>query len=105
MIFGTRAHTGFAARVKALDLPGIGQKGVEQSWGSLGELLDYGVSGSLRTDIYLKDELGRPIAIYDLKTGNAELTPARIKELQDAVGAGNTPVIELSWRNLMALRR
>jgi hypothetical protein len=68
-------------------------------------LIEYGISGSKRTDVYLKDKLGRPIAIYDLKTGNAKLTPARIQELRKAVGVDDIPVIELSWRDLLSLLR
>lgn len=104
VIFGTLAHSHFARKVKALDLPGIGQDGVEQNW-HVGEALKYGISGAKRTDIFLRDPAGRPIAIYDLKTGNAMLTPARIRELRAAVNAGNIPVIELRWRDVMALQR
>ena len=104
VLFGTLAHSNFARKVRALDLPGIGQKGVEQNW-HLGDTLDYGISGAKRTDVYLRDPLGRPIAIYDLKTGNAKLTPARIRELRAAVGAGNIPVIELRRRDVTALHR
>ena len=103
-IFGTLAHSLFAKKVAELDLPGIGQDGIEQSWES-GTLIERIISGSKRTDIYLKNEFGRPIAIYDLKTGNAQLTPARIQELRDAVGAGDIPVIELRWADLTALQR
>ena len=69
-VFGTHAHSGFARKVIELDLPGVGQDGVEQSW-SMGRLFRYGLSDTVRTDIYLRDRSGRPIAIYDLKTGNA----------------------------------
>jgi hypothetical protein len=102
-VFGTLAHDRFAKKIAALDLPGIGEDGIEQSW-SLGDLVDYGISGSKRTDIYLKDEFGRPIAVYDLKTGNAHLTAARVREIQKAVGIDDIPVFELSWRDLTASR-
>jgi hypothetical protein len=101
-VFGTLAHSHFGRKVKALDLPGIGADGVEQTW-HLGDTARYGLSGAKRTDIYLRDQLGRPIAIYDLKTGNAQLTLARIRELRTAVGAGNIPVIQLQWRDVTAL--
>lgn len=104
-VFGIHVHHDFATRVKALDLPGIGPDGVEQSW-SLGALMDYGVADSIRTDIYLRNRLGQPIAIYDLKTGNARLTAKRRKELRDAVGGGDDiPVIELRFVDLTALQR
>ncbi len=99
-----RARTDHCA-VKELDLPGIGQNGIEQSW-SLEGLARYGLAGSVRTDVYLRDRFGTPIAIYDVKTGNARLTPQRIQELRKAVGAGNdVPVIELSYREMTALQR
>jgi hypothetical protein len=79
-----RSHS-FAKKVRELDLPRVGQKGVEQSW-SLGEAIDNGILGSIRTDVYLKDVFGRPVAIYDLKTGNERLTRRRIQELRNAVG-------------------
>lgn len=103
-VFGIHVHYDFGTRVKALDLPGIGQDGVEQSW-SLEALARYGLADSIRTDIYLRDRFGTPIAIYDLKTGNGQLTPRRIKELQNAVGAGDIPVIELRLIDLTALQR
>jgi hypothetical protein len=104
VLFGTLAHSHFARKVRTLDLPGIGEDGVEQNW-HMGDLWDYGISGAKRTDVYLKDPLGNPIAIYDLKTGNARLTRARIRELREAVGVKNIPVIELRWRDVMALQR
>jgi hypothetical protein len=52
--------------------------------------------GSIRTDVILRNEIGDPIAIYDAKTGDAELRPDRIKDLREKVGAGpDIPVIEL----------
>lgn len=103
-VFGTRVHTDFARRIRELDLPGIGRDGVEQSW-SLDDFARYGLAGSRRTDVYLRDPSGRPMAIYDVKTGNARLSPQRIQELRDYVGAGNIPVIELHYSDLTALQR
>jgi hypothetical protein len=103
-LFGIQVHVDFARRIKALDLPGIGIKGVEQSF-SLGGLKDYGIAGTIRTDVYLKDRSGRPIAIYDVKTGNAKLSPARVEELREAVGVPNIPVFELRLDDLTAWPR
>lgn len=113
-VFGTRVHTDFASRVRALDLPGIGQNGVEQSWSfdepvqnwSFEAFTRYGLKGSIRTDVYLRDSYSRkPLAIYDVKTGYAQLTPRRRQELRAAVGAGDIPVIELRYGDLTALQR
>jgi hypothetical protein len=97
-LFGTRVHTDFANGVKALDLPGIGKDGVEQSF-SMGSLARYGAANSIRTDIFLRDRSGEPLAIYDVKTGNASLTPARVRELLKHVGREKMPipVIQLNF--------
>ena len=85
-------------------MPGIGVDGVEQSF-SLRDLARYGAVNSIRTDVYLRNRDGIPIAIYDVKTGNAKLSPARIKELRAAVGDDNIPVFELRLEDLTAWRR
>lgn len=104
-VFGILVHSDFRRRIEQLDLPGIGQNGVEQSW-SLEELVRYGLAGSIRTDVYLKGPSGAVLAIYDVKTGNARLTPQRVQELRRAVGASDdVPVIELSYRDMTALQR
>jgi hypothetical protein len=103
-LFGIQVHVDFGRRIKALDLPGIGVDGVEQSF-SLRDLARYGAVNSIRTDVYLRNRDGIPIAIYDVKTGNAKLSPARIKELRAAVGDDNIPVFELRLEDLTAWRR
>ena len=103
-IFGIQAHFEFAKRVKALNIPGIREKGVEQSF-DLGRIVRYGLDGSVRTDIVLRDRSGIPIAIYDLKTGNAKLTPSRVQELRNAVGRQDIPVIELRYVSESAILR
>jgi hypothetical protein len=103
-IFGIQAHFEFAKRVKALNIPGIREKGVEQSF-DLGRIVRYGLDGSVRTDIVLRDRSGMPIAIYDLKTGNAKLTPSRVQELRNAVGRQDIPVIELRYVSESAILR
>lgn len=103
-IFGIQAHVEFAKRVKELNIPGIRQEGVEQSF-SVGEAVRYGLAGSVRTDIVLRDRDGNPIAVYDLKTGNAKLTPSRVQEIRDTLGLPNIPVIELRYRDEQAISR
>ena len=103
-IFGIRAHVEFGRRVEELNIPGIRDKGVEQSF-SLGDAARYGLEGSVRTDVVLRDREGIPIAVYDLKTGNARLTPSRVREIRDALGRPNIPVIELRYREESAILR
>jgi hypothetical protein len=101
-LFGIRVHTDFANRIKQLDLPGIGKGGVEQSFhfNSL-DFVRYGLDGSIRTDIALRDPRNPsqgPIAVYDLKTGNAVLTPRRVEEIRRALRQDDLPVIMLHYR-------
>jgi hypothetical protein len=109
--FGTAVHVEFAKRVRQLDLPGIGQVGVEQTfhpdvlYNPL-ERLVYGLEGSVRTDVTLKDPKHpnqTPIAIYDLKTGDAVLGPARAQELRDAVRNSTIPIIVLRYKTIEAI--
>jgi len=74
-LHGIAVHTEFAAAVKALNLPGIGALGVEQSFHPLG-FARYGKRGSIRTDVVLRNTKGIIIAIYDVKTGDAEMRPS-----------------------------
>jgi hypothetical protein len=93
--FGTDVHIAFANAVRFMNLPGIGQKGVEQSFDKDGETR-YGKDGSIRTDVVLRNPQGVIIAIYDLKTGNAIIRPSRARELRAKTGSGpEVPVIEL----------
>ena len=101
---GIQAHFEFAKRVRALSIPGIRTAGVEQSF-DLGAVVRYGLDGSVRTDIVLRDRSGIPIAVYDLKTGNAKLTPSRVQELRNAVGRQDIPVIELRYVSESAILR
>ena len=85
----------FAADVRWQDIPGIGQDGVEQSFLSA-DIVRYGTNGSVRTDVLLRDEDSNIIAVWDLKTGNAELTDARRQEIRVELGlADNIPIFEL----------
>jgi hypothetical protein len=86
----------FANAVRAAKLPGIGYEDVEQSFVA-GDLVRYGADGSMRTDVTFWDEQHSEIlAIFDLKTGKAKLTDARIDEMRLAVKRGDSlPVLEL----------
>jgi hypothetical protein len=93
--YGTRIHLLFANDVKLQNLPGIGNSGVEQSF-SLGDIADYGEDGTVRVDVYMRDDTGNIIAIWDVKTGGAVLTGARVRQLRAEAGVGSEiPVIEL----------
>jgi hypothetical protein len=104
-VFGTYVHYEFGRRVKELDLPGIGQDGVEHSLSDLEEFVRYGLAGTVRTDVLLRGADGRPLAIYDLKTGNSQLTPKRIAQLRAAARAPDIPIIELRYSLRTAIRR
>ena len=93
--YGTRIHLLFANDVRLQNLPGIGRNGVEQSF-SLGDIADYGEDGTVRVDVYMRDDTGKIIAIWDVKTGGAVLTGARVRQLRAEAGVGSDiPVIEL----------
>jgi hypothetical protein len=102
--FGIQARVRFTNGVGYLDLPGIGSQGVEQSF-NLGDLVRYGLAGNIRADVLLRDRTGVPVAIYDLKTGNAVLTPTPVRGLREAVGVSDIPVIELRYSDLAAVPR
>lgn len=97
-LYGTRIHARLAARLRELDLPGIGRHGVEQSFVA-GDIVRHGLSGSIRTDVLLRD--GRtsaaPIrAIWDIKTGETGLSPRRIRALRAGAGVDDSvPIIEI----------
>ena len=97
-LYGIQIHAKLAARLRELDLPGIGRHGVEQSF-IAGDIVRHGLEGSVRTDVILRD--GRtsaaPIrAIWDIKTGDQGLSPRRIRELRSAAGVDDSiPVIEI----------
>jgi hypothetical protein len=58
-------------------------------------LVPRGVPGSVRLDV-VKGPLDNPTAVFDLKTGNATLTPARIQQIQSHLSGGNSvPVYQI----------
>lgn len=95
--YGTKVHELFARGVLAADIPGIRQSGVEVSL-MAGEPSRYGAENSIRTDVLLRDnpDATGSVAIWDLKTGSATLSPSRAGELREGAGVGpEVPVIEL----------
>jgi len=93
-LYGIAVHTAFGLAVRFGNIPGIGFDDVETTRGGID--LRYGSLGSIRTDVILRDDIGDPIAIYDVKTGGARLTAERAQELRDAVAPNSDIyVIEL----------
>src|SRR5216684_5807028 len=94
-LYGVIVHAEFARAVRARNLPGIGTVGVEQSFDPDG-LARYGLDGSIRTDVVLRNEQRQIIAIYDVKTGNATMEPAREAKIRAYTRVGReVPVIIL----------
>jgi hypothetical protein len=89
-IYGTTMHTTFAAALRLQQIRGLE---VESTFGGA----YYGAKGSIRPDAVLRNDIGDIVAIYDVKTGEKSIDPARAARLRLSVGAGNdVPVIELS---------
>jgi hypothetical protein len=87
--YGTAMHSEFANLVEANTnlATEISYKG--------GEVVPYGTPGSIRANV-VEGPLDAPTAIYDLKTGNATLTPSRINQIQNEIpGGSNVPVKEV----------
>ena len=106
-VYGIMVHSAFATNLKLQNLPGIGTDGVEQSF-SMGDVVRYGLDGSIRTDVVMRDvnsSNGAPIAVWDVKTGDARLTGARVREIRDQLLIGpEVPVIELHIRRGVAAK-
>lgn len=107
-LYGIEIHAKLAARLRELDLPGIGRHGVEQSFVA-GDIVRHGLSGSMRTDVILRD--GRtsaaPIrAIWDIKTGERGLSLSRVRALRAAAGVDDSvPVIEIHLLRGISVKR
>ena len=90
-VHGTKVHTAFEAEVNALRNANLT---TEVSYLN-GVRVRRGTPGAVRLDV-VEGPVTAPTAIYDLKTGSAKLTPARIAEIQKHVPGGtNVPVIEI----------
>jgi hypothetical protein len=97
--YGTFIHLKFADAVRSARIFGIGYGDVETTFP---EGSPYGSPDSIRTDVVLRDIEGKIVAIYDVKTGAAGLTPARANKLRTKTGAGaNTPVIEIRVEGIL----
>jgi hypothetical protein len=85
-VYGTKVHTAFEKIVKGLGLK------TEQSYLN-GVPVKRGTPGSIRVDA-LEGSIEKPTVVYDLKTGSAELTQARIQKIQQHLpGGSNVPII------------
>jgi RHS repeat-associated protein len=90
-VHGTAVHSAFEAEVNAL---GNADLATEVSYLN-GQVVPRGTAGSVRLDV-VEGPATAPKAIFDLKTGSAKLTPARIKQIQQNIpGGSNVPVIEI----------
>jgi hypothetical protein len=97
--YGQLVHQAFATAVVAEGSPGIGPDDVETTFPEG----PYGSSGSIRTDVVLRDDDGNIIAIYDVKTGEADLTAARANQLRAKTGApSETPVIQVRFNEALS---
>jgi len=85
-------HTEFSARIASL---GRGDLQTEVAYRG-GLVVKRGTPGSVRADV-VEGTLERPIAIYDLKTGSARLTPTRIADIRSHLPQGfqDIPIIEI----------
>jgi uncharacterized protein RhaS with RHS repeats len=84
-LYGTHVHTAFQAEVDAL---GNSTLFTEQSYLN-GVPVPYGTPGSIRIDVGV-GTVDNPSAVYDLKTGSATLTPARIQQIQAQLPGGSS---------------
>jgi RHS repeat-associated protein len=93
--YGTAVHSEFADLVDGL---GNSNLSTEVSYKG-GQVVDYGTPGSIRADV-VEGPVDAPTAIYDLKTGNATLTPTRTTQIQNELpGGSNVPVKEIKPQN------
>ncbi|NVN87527.1 MAG: hypothetical protein HXX15_15730 [Rhodopseudomonas sp.] len=94
-VYGTAVHVAFGTAVRFEGLRGIGFGDVEHSFVD-GRDADYGESGSIRTDVVLRNEVGDIIAIYDVKTGRGGLSPARVNQIREQTRVQpSVPIVEL----------
>jgi len=92
--YGTLVHGLFAIEVGLKGLPGVGD--IERTFSLDDADPYYGLAGSIRADLTLRNIQGDVVAIYDVKTGDAPLSRARADELREKTGAvPNAPVFEL----------
>ena len=93
--YGTAVHAAFGLAVKLADMPGVGD--VERSFSLEDSDPRYGGPGTVRTDVTLRNVQGDIIAIYDVKTGDTQISRQRADQLREKTRAAeNTPVFELN---------
>lgn len=94
--YGTFVHSSTANILRQMNIPGIGKDGVEQSF-SFGDLVRYGSSDSVRTDVILRnDQSGEILAVWDIKTGSERLKPKRVAEIRRNLNiSDDVPIIEV----------
>lgn len=99
--YGVQVHTVSAEILRKMNIPGIGSDGIEQSF-SFGDTVRYGLDGSVRTDVVLRDGQGPGasiVAVWDIKTGSARLSKARAAEIRASLMIGDDiPIIEIHVR-------
>jgi hypothetical protein len=89
--YGTAVHSEFADIVDSFDNPNLS---TEVSYKG-GVEVPYGTPGSIRADT-VDGPTSAPTTVYDLKTGSAQLTPARTQQIQKEVpGGSNVPVKQI----------
>lgn len=94
-MYGTAVHGAFGAAVKLADMPGVGD--IERSFSLEDSDPRYGLLGTIRTDVTLRNIQGDVVAIYDVKTGDAQMSASRADELREKTRATpDTPVFELN---------
>jgi hypothetical protein len=93
--YGVAVHAAFGLAVKWADLPGVGD--IERTFSLEDSDPRYGLPGSVRTDVTLRNIQGDVIAIYDVKTGDRRMSVSRADELRTITRASpDTPVFELN---------
>jgi hypothetical protein len=93
--YGILVHTAFGVAVRVANLPGVGD--IERSFSLEDSDPRYGAAGTVRTDVTLRNIQGDIIAIYDVKTGDKQMTRPRADALREKTGAApGTPVFELN---------
>jgi hypothetical protein len=90
-VYGTKVHSAFENEVNAL-----GKENVHTEVSYLnGQVVPYGTKGSVRLDV-VNGPVNAPVSVFDLKTGSASLTPARIQQIQSNIpGGSSVPVSEV----------
>jgi hypothetical protein len=86
-VHGTRVHTSFAEEVQSL---GRSDLSPEISY-LRGQVVRNRTRESIRADV-VEGPLTNPMAIYDLKTGRAKLTPTRIQQIRQHLPGGGVGV-------------